>query len=406
MVQSLSSSEHDAMWFTRPRSFINAAVLSPGGEVFGSLRVHGTIIDSLGDAPDRRDVVIDLDGSVVLPGLINAHDHLELNSFGRLKWRDRYCNVSEWIADFQPRFAADPSLTAARPETLDDRLWVGAFKNLLAGVTTVCHHNPLHTTLKRRYPVRVVRNYGFSHSLDIDGDEVAASHRRTPANWPWIVHAAEGTDARAAAEIDALTSLGCVTPNTVIVHGVALTPDSADKLLSRGGALVWCPTSNAFLFGRTADVRQFDDAGRLAIGSDSRLSGEGDLLDEIRAAHATRQLTADSLFHAATDGGARVLRLAECGTLMPGCRADLCVLRRNHAEPLDTLVTARRGDVRMTMVAGRALLSDPELSAVFESPHNARAVIVDGARKLMDSKLARRAATLKMHEAGLEVAPC
>ena len=41
----------------------------------------------------RRDaaiVVVDLDEAVVLPGLINAHDHLELNSFPRLKWRPRY----------------------------------------------------------------------------------------------------------------------------------------------------------------------------------------------------------------------------------------------------------------------------------------------------------------------------
>ena len=58
---------------------------------------------------------------------------------------------------------------------------------------------------------------------------------------------------------------------------------------------MWCPSSNQFLFETTADVRAFDDADRLALGSDSRLSGERDLLDEMKVAHATRQLSAEGV---------------------------------------------------------------------------------------------------------------
>ena len=100
-------------------------------------------------APDKGDAVVDLDDSFVFPGLINAHDHLELNSQPRLKWRERYDNASEWIADFQPRFETDPALAVTRPDTLDDRVWVGGLKNLLSGVTTVCHHNPMHRPLRQ-----------------------------------------------------------------------------------------------------------------------------------------------------------------------------------------------------------------------------------------------------------------
>ena len=74
--------------------------------------------------PQRGDLVVDLDEAVVLPGLINAHDHLELNSFPRLKWRPQYANVREWIADFQPRFASDPAL-GGRPTRHARRSRVG-----------------------------------------------------------------------------------------------------------------------------------------------------------------------------------------------------------------------------------------------------------------------------------------
>jgi cytosine/adenosine deaminase-related metal-dependent hydrolase len=391
------------MWTPRAISFVNAAVLQPDGEVCTSLRVCGSIIHSLGESPDRRDVVIDLDGAVVLPGLINAHDHLELNAFGRLKWRDRYSNVSEWIADFQPRFTSDAALAGARPETLDDRLWIGALKNLLSGVTTVCHHNPLHDGLKRRYPLRVVQNYSFSHSLAVDGDRVARVHGDTPADWPWIVHAAEGTDAAAAAEIDTLHELGCLAPNTVLVHGVALSPALASLVIDRGAALIWCPTSNDFLFGSTADVRPFDDAGRLALGSDSRLSGQGDLLDEIRAAHRTRQVAAMSLVDAVTAGAARVLRLPHAGRLSPGFPADLCVLRRIARDPLDSFVAARRADVELTMVGGQPLVAEPDLAVIFDSPRASVRVMVDETPKLLSRAIAKRAAALTFREPGLEV---
>ena len=394
------------MWPARTISFVNAAVLASCGRVFGSIRIRGCTIDSLGGAPERRDVVIDLDGAVVLPGMINAHDHLELNSFGRLKWRDRYANVREWIADFQPRFASDPALATATRDTLDDRLRVGVLKNVLCGVTTVCHHNPLHQSIRRGLPLRVVHKYRFSHSLGIDGDRLAKVHHQTPSNYPWIVHAAEGVDGDAAAEIDRLDKLGCLTPNTVLVHGVALSASLAARAIERGASLVWCPTSNHYLFGATADVRPFDDAGKLALGSDSRLSGEGDLLDEIRAAHATRQLSPRSLVRAVTDGAARILRLDGRGQLARGATADLCVIRRLASDPATTVVMARRADVRLTMVAGHPLVSDAQLAPVFDRVASCVPVIVDGTPKLLARPLAEQQFQRAIGEPGLEVTTC
>src|SRR5262245_3264302 len=382
-------------------TFVNARVAGDGG-VAETLRIAGGEVNDLDAAPRSGDLVIDLGGAFVLPGLINAHDHLELNSFPRLKWRDRYASALEWIADFQPGFGADPDLALATPATLDDRLWVGGLKNLLSGVTTVCHHNPLHRALRREFPVRVVEHYGFSHSLHIDGDKVAGECRLTPKEWPWIVHAAEGVDAASSGEFDRLAALGCIGANTVIVHGVALGAGSARRLIDAGGALIWCPSSNHFLFGATADVRPFDDADRLAVGSDSRLSGEGDLLDELGAAWATHQTSAESLARAVTRNAAAILRLPRSGRLAPGLPADLVVLEPLHACPFETLVAARRGDVRLAMVGGRPHVGRPDLSAVFEHTRTpAAAAVLDGSPRLLASWIADRTARSTLGEHGL-----
>jgi cytosine/adenosine deaminase-related metal-dependent hydrolase len=93
---------------------VNAQVVVPDGRLARTLRVSNGRIDGIDVAPDKGDEVIDLDRSFVFPGLINAHDHLELNSQPRLKWRDKYTNASDWIADFQPRFDSDPALAVTR----------------------------------------------------------------------------------------------------------------------------------------------------------------------------------------------------------------------------------------------------------------------------------------------------
>jgi cytosine/adenosine deaminase-related metal-dependent hydrolase len=392
------------VFWSRPLTFVNARVLGADGNLARTLRIKGDRIDGVGVAPDKRDAIVDLDDSFVLPGLINAHEHLELNSQPRLKWRERYDNASEWFADFQPRFDTDPDLAVARAETLDERVWVGGVKNLLCGVTTVCHHNPMHRVLRKRFPVRVVTDFGYSHSLHIDGEAVAKSHQDTPRHWPWMIHAAEGLDQAAHQEIKILDRLGCLVDNTVLIHGVALDRAATERVLDAGAGLVWCPSSNAFLFGRTADVRAFDDADRLALGSDSRLSADGDLLDELKAAHTTRQLSAEGLARTVTTSAARLLKLTDAGRLPAGGPADLVVLRALAPCPFDTLVTAVRTDVRLTMIGGRPCIAEPALAAVFTATgQTAMPARLDGNARLVAGWIGKHVMRMRLREPGFEV---
>lgn len=392
------------MFWPTPLTFVNARVLLPGGRLARTLRIKGDRIDGIDVAPDKRDAIVDLEDSFVLPGLINAHDHLELNSQPRLKWRDRYDNASEWFADFQPRFHTEPALAVTRADTLDERLWIGGLKNLLAGVTTVCHHNPMHRALRRRFPVRVVSEFGYSHSLHVDGDAVAQSHRSTPAHWPWMIHAGEGVDEAAAREIEALDRLRCLAANTVLIHGVAFRGSAAGRIINAGAGLVWCPSSNAFLFHRTADVRAFDDADRLALGSDSRLSGEGDLLDELKAADATRQISAEGLVRTVTTSAARLLRLKSGGRLVAGAPADLVAFRSLAPCPFDSLVNAVRADVRLTMIGGKPCVAEPMMAAAFAAANvAAMPASLDGSPRLVARWIGKHVMRMRLQEPGFEV---
>jgi cytosine/adenosine deaminase-related metal-dependent hydrolase len=275
--------------------FKNIALLTaegPGGE---SLRLEGARITAVNGAPQKNDRVIDGRGGLMIPGLINAHDHLELNTFKRLKYRDRYTHSRQWIEDIEARFDTDPELKEPRHQPLHDRLLVSALKNLLSGVTTVCHHNPLYPGLLRDYPIRVVKSYNFCHSL-LRGDDPLTSYRRSEPEYPWIIHLAEGVDAEAEVEFEQLDRLGAMQRNTVVVHGVGLTLPQRQALLDRGSGLIWCPGSNYFLFGQTACVAELAQAGKLALGSDSRLSGEFDLLAELQIAQRSGQLSPQGLF--------------------------------------------------------------------------------------------------------------
>ena len=365
----------------------------------GLLRITGGRI--AGFEPETGDLRIGLcAGDGLLPGLINAHDHLQLNVLPRLKYRGSYQNVGEWIADIEPRLRTDPLFLANAAVPRAQRLLIGGLKNLLCGVTTVAHHDPLYPELQEDhgFPVRVLSRYGWSHSLALEGAAaVQRSCRDAPADRPWIIHAAEGVDALATSEFKALEALGCLKANTVFVHGVAFDTAQRDRLLQAGAGLVWCPGSNLHLFGRTADVRTLAAQGRVALGSDSRISGSADLLAELHVAREASDLDEAALEALVTINAARLLRLPDCGRLTRGARADLLVLPKDLP-----LSQARRADVRLVMVGGVPRYADPDLAEAFGASADLVPVRVDGRPKWLARSLVRALDEACIGEPGLE----
>jgi hypothetical protein len=280
----------------------------------------------------------------------------------------------------------------------------------------VAHHNPLYREIGRFSPVRVVRDFGWAHSVDLEdrpvgargetGGQVIARHHATPGDQPFIMHLAEGIDADAATEFDRLRAGNCLTANTVLVHGVAITRDQWHRASDQGAGLIWCPASNLYLLGRTPDVRALLDDDRMrrrvALGSDSRISGARDLLEELKVADRAARLKPQELLHLVTTGPAALLRLKNAGQIATGRPADLTVLP-NHSDDAGTaLLNASRKDVKLVMIAGRPLVGDSEFARVFKARQvDTRPVIVDEAVKVMDASVARLLARNPIGEPGV-----
>jgi cytosine/adenosine deaminase-related metal-dependent hydrolase len=400
------------MWRTST-TFVNARVVSDvsSGEMYDSVRFCRSVI-SLGTRPTRGDTVVDLDGSIVLPGLVNAHDHLELNHYGRIKFREIYRNASEWIDDMRPRLTRDRAIADARRHPLDDRLFAGLLKNLLSGVTTVAHHNPFYRELRRHSPIRVVRRYGWAHSFAMEdrpagargelGGRIRERCRATPDGAPFLVHLAEGIDELAARELPELEAIGCLRPTTVLVHGVAVDRTGWRRVAEQSAGLVWCPASNLFLFGRTVDVRQVE---RVALASDSRLTGARDLLDELSVARRVTTVADRDLVAMVTTRAATLVRQPRAGRIGVDGPADFVVFSSRRSGSGTDLIGTTRSDLRLVMVDGQPLLADPSLASVFDARRSTSCVArVDGKPKLLDRRLARRIATCSIAEAGLALA--
>lgn len=379
-------------------AFVNADI---GRGRPDTLHIRGARIAALGGAPRRGEIVVDLAGDRVLPGLINAHDHLQLNTLPPTEPGGRYRNVREWIADIEARRRDDAAFAARVAIPCARRLLIGGVKNLLSGATTVAHHDPLHPfCTSAEFPVHVVANYGWSHSLYVDGaDGVLDAYRRTPADQPWIIHAAEGVDDEAAGELERLEALGCVGANTVIVHGVALDEAQRARLRRAGAGLVWCPSSNIRLFGKTADVAELAERGRVALGTDSRLTGARDLLEELRIAREAHGIGERTLEALATSAGARLLRLADRGILQAGAAADLVILPAGMR-----ISEAARTDVRLVLRDGIARYGDVGRAWPIPPPSGWTSIRVDGRPKVLESRLAALLSDGPEAEAGVEIA--
>ncbi len=337
-----------------PTALTNALIVLPPetGPRVTTLRCDTGRILSLDTPPRRGDKILDLAGYAVYPGLINAHDHLELNHFPRTKFRPVYENASQWSDDFKPHLDDEP-FASLRRKPLDYQCQMGGIKNIRSGVTTVAHHNPLHKPLRSKdFVVRVIQRYGWAHSFYLEPD-VAGTYRRTPRDAPWLIHLAEGTDEVAAGELRQLDRIDCLHANTVLIHGVGMSETDRQHAIIAGAGLVWCPSSNFFLLGRTADVYQFAEAGLLALGTDSRLTADGDMLDELRAAHATGQITPEQLFSAVTTYAARILRLKDVGALLPGYLPDFFIAPvAANTDPYQALIALKAQDIEAVYVGG------------------------------------------------------
>lgn len=329
---------------------------------------------------------LDLRDYYVFPGLINAHDHLNGTWWPRVAPGRPYANVYQWLDDLH-----SSSVRYDRQRnSVEDIYELGMYRNLISGVTTVADHflridgSEFYT----RFPIDVLFDYGRTWTLREPmgwGDDIATEYKlAVRTGQPYIIHLAEGVDPETAREMDVLLEADALGRNTLIVHGISLRPEDMRAMARAGASLCWCPSSNLYLYERTANIPALLDAGvNITLGTDSSLSGGLNLLDELRAAQRAaaryslsagcslsavdEQRLARWLIESVTTRAAYALLREDCrGRIAPGYDADLLVLPNIGRDPYETLIQAEVGDIALLIRAGKPVYGDPRFRTLFE----------------------------------------
>jgi hypothetical protein len=121
-------------------------------------------------------------------------------------------------------------------------------------------------------------------------------------------------------------------------------------LKRRGAAVIWCPTSNLSMLGRTVSKTVLHSGIPVALATDSALSAQVDLLDELQVAR--RFVPASRLFDMVTSAPSKILRLGSADRGWIAVRSD-------STNPLDAL---RSGTISLVFSRGRVRLISYELA--------------------------------------------
>ena len=326
---------------------------------------NGSILEIGLNLSARRDeIVLDCSGLTACPGLINAHDHLQFNLYSRIG-NPPYINAYDWGNDIRTTFRSTVDAIERIPIHLRYR-W-GAWKNLFSGVTRVVHHDPYSLYCRYLLPVDIQNSYTFAHSLGNEKHlERALTRRRRDV--PFIIHLAEGTDELTAREVESLMRLGGLDERTVAVHAININQRDIDLLAAARASVVWCPTSNRYLFDQTAPVDALWGRISVALGTDSTLTGSCTMFEEMRAAAELSTCSPQDVFQMVTEIPRAIFKLPSwTGQIVEGGRADLFIIPSNETDPYRAVLDADPGTVMLMMKRGEILYYDAATVPVRQS---------------------------------------
>ncbi len=364
--------------------------------------------------PDAGEV-IEADGRLVMPGLINCHSHVPMVIFRGLA---EDVSLEKWFNEYMW-----PLESNLREEDVYWGMLLGLVEMIEAGVTCVADHYFFmdraaeaveQAGTRAALGWAVFGNQG-TEMLDRTAEfcrrwEGAAEGRITTWMAPHAPYTCDDAFLRAARDradelgvgihihvaetrgqteahvrkrgvtpIRLLDDLGMLRLPTLLAHAVGATEDDIRLLADRPTGVAHCPKTYLKLAMGIAPVAAMRQAGiTVGLGTDGAVSNNTlDVWESMRlmamtqkeATGAAENMTLAETLHIATRGSARTVGLGNrLGAVEPGRLADLILVDMNgaHQQPLHsipaTLIYATRpSDVHTVIVNGRVLMRDRQL---------------------------------------------
>jgi len=353
----------------------------------GRLVAYGPYAARSRRGEDAGDLEVDLGEAAVLPGLVNAHTHLELSYL-----RDEVPPASEfanWIRAViaARRHAPDPhatSILAAIDQAIAESIAggtaiMGDISNTLVPFAPLAR-SPLAAVLfyeligfnttdprglverasreiealppTERVRVSLAAHAPYSvaplvfrairNAVDRDPFAPCSVHLSESVEEVEFIRTAGGPWRRLLEELGAwdpawtapgvspvqfLDDSGFLDARVLAVHGVQMTAADLARLAARGATLVTCPRSNGHTGAGAPPINRFYSSGvHVAVGTDSLASAPDlSVFAELATMHALApSVPASKLLASATLEGARALGFdADYGTIEPGKVARL-----------------------------------------------------------------------------------
>ena len=350
----------------------------PGGVV----SVDGDLITAAGEHEGGR--VEELGHVAILPGLVNAHTHLELSWMrGRVPpcasmpaWATSLMalrrgvtpdppepivdairearasgtcllgDITNTLATYEPLMDSELSAVVFREligfSAPDPEARVAAASGQIADLTPIAWLRP---SMAPHAPysvspslLRAIARASAGKPLSIHLGESAQEVeflRDGTGEWRGLLEAVGAWNPAWAVPgcgpVDYLDRLGMVNRDLIAVHGVQFTDADLSRLAAAGASLVTCPRSNRWTGAGSPPIDRFYASGvRVAVGTDSLASVHdlnlfGELAEVRRLAPG---VPAARLLESATLAGAQALGFAgELGSIAPGKRAQLLAVR-------------------------------------------------------------------------------
>jgi 5-methylthioadenosine/S-adenosylhomocysteine deaminase len=390
--------------------------LAPGAIGIGNGRLlsiraegHGTTITA--------DRVIEGDGFVAMPGLVNCHTHGAMTLFRGLAddlplmtWLEKHIFpaeaqfVSEEMVYWCTKLAAAEMLLAGTTTVADAYFHMDAAARAYqeSGMRAILGHGivdfPAPGVPDPSGNIGTVARFieGFPNSSRLQpavfahspytcsaGTLVRARQLARDMQVPFFIHLAETQmeqiliGAGDMSPVAYLDSLGILDSGVIAVHCVWVSEADMDILAQRGCRVVTCPESNMKLASGVAPVAAML-ARKITVGlgtdgcasnNDLDLFGEMDSCAKLAKVHALQPelLPSEDVLSMATSMGALCLGLTDIGALKEGMRADLILVncRSPRLTPFfsaDLLVYGARGaDVDTVIIDGRLIVEQGEV---------------------------------------------